>query len=93
MDDDTSKRNSDADSDLSDEEKVADSLIIDVYDYGVTSTKTLWNVVKNFPNIPQEQKKAWSKSVSRLTKSSVPTYKFALIGKTGKFRSVYLHTS
>jgi hypothetical protein len=66
------------------EEDSAVSHPINICDFVVPAVEELSNLVNTFPNIPQEQQKVWARAVSRLVaKCTVPSYKFALLGKTG----------
>ncbi|KAJ7109843.1 Dynamin family-domain-containing protein [Mycena epipterygia] len=80
-----------SESSLSDPEEWSESLPIDVYNFVVPNVQQLWGFASKFPSIPQEQRKAWAKTVARLTKATVPSYKFALIGKTGSGKSTLIN--
>lgn len=55
-----------------------------VHDLAVSTVTALQTLVKQFPSIPEAQRKAWNKAASRALKSTgPPLFKFALIGKTG----------
>lgn len=68
---------------LSEQEESAASLPTLIPDLVVPAIQKLSHLVANFPNIPEEQQKAWAKSASRVLESTLPTHRFALIGKTG----------
>ncbi|KAJ7459042.1 hypothetical protein B0H11DRAFT_2060151 [Mycena galericulata] len=82
---------SDIESELSLEEESDLSLPTRIYDLVLPAVKTLLDLVKSFPNIPHEQQKAWATSAARVAASSVPSYKFALIGKTGSGKSTLIN--
>ncbi|KAJ7157084.1 Dynamin family-domain-containing protein [Mycena filopes] len=63
-----------------------------IRDFVVTAVKTLSRFIKAFPDIPRPQQKMWKKSVTRiLDRSTLPTYKFALLGKTGAGKSTLIN--
>ncbi|KAJ7610877.1 hypothetical protein FB45DRAFT_1120757 [Roridomyces roridus] len=76
---------------LSSEEDHSVALPSQVHEFCVPIVAELSDLVKKFPNIPDAQRKAWSKSSSRVANSSVPSYKFALIGKTGSGKSTLIN--
>ncbi|KAF7347524.1 hypothetical protein MVEN_01508600 [Mycena venus] len=87
MSSDNAERNSefDSDSELSEEEE-EDSVLLPfkIRDFLSPTVQTLSGLVKKFPNIPQEQQNLWSRTVSYLIKhSTVPSYRYGLLGKTG----------
>ncbi|KAJ7155930.1 hypothetical protein C8R43DRAFT_998405 [Mycena crocata] len=81
---------SSSESELSEEELSSVSIPIHVHESIVSRINALWTLVENFPNIPREQQNAWSRSVSRV-KSSLPSFKFALVGKTGCGKSTLIN--
>ncbi|KAJ7651598.1 Dynamin family-domain-containing protein [Mycena polygramma] len=65
---------------------------VNVRDFVIPAAQELAKLVEAFPNIPHEQQRVWARAVSRLqAQSSVPSYKFALIGKTGAGKSTLLN--
>jgi hypothetical protein len=77
-----SQDDSDSESELA-EALYSDSLALTVHKFCLQATKGLSDLVQTFPNVSQKQRKAWSNAMSRLTKSTLPTFKIALLGKTG----------
>ncbi|KAJ7269366.1 P-loop containing nucleoside triphosphate hydrolase protein [Mycena haematopus] len=75
----------------SQEDSDANSLPLATHNFILQSQQTLSNLVEAFPNVSQEQRKAWSSTTSRLAMSTLPTYKFALVGKTGSGKSTLIN--
>ncbi|KAJ7687346.1 hypothetical protein B0H17DRAFT_1180822 [Mycena rosella] len=69
-------------SDLSDEKPVV-SVSLEIHNLVVPTVQTLGALVRDFPHIPEEQRKAWKRSVSQLSKAPPPTFKYVFIGRTG----------
>ncbi|KAJ7361363.1 hypothetical protein DFH08DRAFT_800687 [Mycena albidolilacea] len=77
----SNQHDSDSDSELA-ETLYSDSLALTVHKFCLQATKGLSDLVQTFPNVSQKQRKVWSNAMSRLTKSTLPTFKIALLGKT-----------
>ncbi|KAJ7459045.1 hypothetical protein B0H11DRAFT_2060165 [Mycena galericulata] len=88
---DMQRDDTDTQSELSEEEENGVALPMRILDLVVPTVKTLLSHVKNFPNIPDEQRVAWDKSASRVDKASLPSYKFALVGRTGSGKSTLVN--
>ncbi|KAJ7702907.1 hypothetical protein B0H16DRAFT_1705073 [Mycena metata] len=84
-----SMRDSDVESE--DEEDFATTLPTDVHEFALKSTTQLSQLVKTFPHIPHEQRKVWAALVSPIVNSTIPSSKFALIGKTGSGKSTLIN--
>ncbi|KAJ7724221.1 hypothetical protein B0H16DRAFT_1596805 [Mycena metata] len=89
MDDDHSSIHS-SESDLSIEEEIV-PLPVKVQQQVGPIVDTLWESVSQFPLIPHEQRTAWTKAVSSFRSSTLPTFKFAFIGRTGSGKSTLLN--
>ncbi|KAJ7897247.1 hypothetical protein B0H14DRAFT_2677519 [Mycena olivaceomarginata] len=64
---------------------------ITVQNFCIDTTKDLSTRVQAFPNISTKQREAWSTAVSQVTKSALPTFKIALLGKTGSGKSTLIN--
>ncbi|KAJ7150383.1 hypothetical protein C8R46DRAFT_503011 [Mycena filopes] len=81
----------DSESELTEDEEFDTSLATSVHEFAVDCTKKLSQLVKTFPHIPHDQEKAWLRLVAPIIKSTVPSFKFALIGKTGSGKSTLIN--
>ncbi|KAJ7897245.1 hypothetical protein B0H14DRAFT_2677507 [Mycena olivaceomarginata] len=85
-----SSQDDDSESELA-EALYSDSLALTVHKFCLQATKGLSDLVQTFPNVSQKQRKAWSNAMPRLTKSTFPTFKIALLGKTGSGKSTLIN--
>ncbi|KAJ6520188.1 hypothetical protein C8R45DRAFT_1120326 [Mycena sanguinolenta] len=67
------------------------SLPLIIHRWILETHQPLAELVKAFPNVSHEQNKALSSKSARVAKSTLPSYKFALVGKTGSGKSTLIN--
>ncbi|KAJ7651597.1 hypothetical protein DFH06DRAFT_1420095 [Mycena polygramma] len=92
VDTESSQNDSDSDSESNVTEGLGDAhLPITVHEFVLETTEALSDLISDFPHIPHEQQRSWDSAVLKLTDSTVPSYKYALIGKTGAGKSTLIN--